>query len=30
MGKLLKKYLGNIPGKKVLDAGCGTGFLSVI
>lgn len=28
--KLLKKYLGNIPGKKVLDAGCGTGFLSVI
>lgn len=28
--KLLKKYLGNIPGKKVLDTGCGTGFLSVI
>ncbi len=20
--KLLKKYLGNIPGKKVLDTGC--------
>lgn len=28
--KLLKQYLSHTSGKKVLDVGCGTGFLSMI